>query len=463
MIVQMLADQKTSSNMTDSSQPNKKKKVTLKASEQGIIKSEKALIRLGFESKSNFAESQLISRSTVTKFFQGEPIQLDSLRRICSALELRWQEIAGMSAAEENFAPSFALNISNETEAVVEQMPNPHRKITVIDPNSEKIKAVITLEGDVDSVDNWEIIQLLLRQHSGHSINIIDIKSGSIRLTVEGSPADIQQLIDKIRAGELLEVDGLSVQNIEFSTKSLDANKIDKSIVRTIDKWDLVKAIVDRRITNRNLRGSLESLLEFLNRLVFSYFKPAQTKFLFGRAFKNLFKDLLCGADLSDVNLSDVNLSSADLSSADLSGADLSGADLFNANLSGADLINSNLSGAYLINSNLSGADLSDANLSGVYLINSNLINSNLINADLSGANLINADLRGADLINSNLINANLRGADLRGVNLRGANVKETRFGENQGISESMKLDLQQRGAIFEDAPGDRSATRTLK
>jgi uncharacterized protein YjbI with pentapeptide repeats len=249
-------------------------------------------------------------------------------------------------------------------------VPTLRRQVTVVDPNSEKVKAVITLEGDVHSVDNLEIIQLLLRQNSGSSVNIIDIESGSIRLTVEGSQADIQKLVDKIRSGELTELNSLPVQGIEILNKNLDAEKI--------DKWDLVKEIVDLRITGRNL-------IE-----------------------------------------------------ANLSGANLSGADLIEANLSGADL---------------SGADLSGANLSGANLISANLISANLISADLSGADLILANLSGANLSGANLMSADLSGAD----------VEKTRCGDNQGISESIKLDLKQRGAIFEDSPGDRSETYALK
>jgi uncharacterized protein YjbI with pentapeptide repeats/DNA-binding Xre family transcriptional regulator len=380
MIAEMLADQKTNSNMTDSSLPRKKKKVTLKASAQGIATAETALIRLGFESKFSFAASQLIGRNTVTKFFQGEPIQLDSLKRMCTALELSWQEIAGISpAAEENRSSGIEANIPNETEAVGEVQTI--RRVTVVDPNSGKVKAVITLKGDVDSVDNWEIIQLLLRQHSGSSINIINIESGSIRLIVEGSQADIQKLIDTIRSGELVELNDLPVQNIE------------NSVAEKIDKWDLVKAIVDRRITDRNL---------------------------------------------SDADLSDADLRGANLKRANLSDADLRGANLRRANLSDADL---------------SDADLSDADLSSV-----NLSDADLRRSDLSDADLRRSDLRGANLSGANLFYANLRGADLSG-----ADVKKTRFGDNQGISESMKLDLKLRGAIFEDAPGDRSKTYGLR
>ena len=76
--------------MPDSSSCRKKKKLTLVASEKGVATAEKALIRLGFESKSNFAVVHL-SRSTVSKIFNQDPIQLDSFKRICEALKLKWQ------------------------------------------------------------------------------------------------------------------------------------------------------------------------------------------------------------------------------------------------------------------------------------------------------------------------------------------------------------------------------------
>ncbi|MBD2214506.1 hypothetical protein H6G27_32330 [Nostoc linckia FACHB-104] len=69
--------------MTDPSLGRNKKKITITASQKGVDLAENALIRLGFNSKSNFAQSQLLARNTVTNFFQRKPIQLDSFKRIC--------------------------------------------------------------------------------------------------------------------------------------------------------------------------------------------------------------------------------------------------------------------------------------------------------------------------------------------------------------------------------------------
>jgi uncharacterized protein YjbI with pentapeptide repeats len=150
----------------------------------------------------------------------------------------------------------------------------------------------------------------------------------------------------------------------------------------------------------------------------------------------NLIKDILDRPMMSRC-LKGVNLNRADLRFANLNSADLSGANLSGANLNSADLSGANLSGANLNSANLSGANLSGANLN----------RANLLFADLNGANL-----NGVYLIY----------ADLSGTNLSGTNVENAQFVYNKGISELMRRDLIDRGAIFEDAPGDRSESKTL-
>lgn len=165
----------------------------------------------------------------------------------------------------------------------------------------------------------------------------------------------------------------------------------------------------------------------------------------------NLAKDF-AGADLSFTNLS-----GADLNHANLSHANLSGADLSHAKLNGADLSHAKLSGADLSDANLSFAKLSGADLSSACLIGGKQIFTNLLDADLSDANLSDANLSDTNLSRANLNRTMLYGAKLILADLSDAKVKEARFGWNLGLSEGTKLDLKQRGAIFEDSPGDRS------
>ncbi|MGB6296504.1 MAG: pentapeptide repeat-containing protein [Rivularia sp. (in: cyanobacteria)] len=221
----------------------------------------------------------------------------------------------------------------------------------------------------------------------------------------------------------------------------------------------------------------------------------------------------LVDADFSNANLTGVNFSGATLcgatfKNANLSHANLSGAIIWDVNFSctnftntifdentipigkwhkiweivnqggeGAQLadeyfVEANLSGANLTGANLTNASLWDANLSSINLTNANLTNanlgsSNLINANLTGANLENARLhkanfqganlegvnfKNADFYQANLEDANLRGANLENARLLDAKITNAHFGNNSGISESLKSYLIARGAIFEDS-----------
>ena len=486
--------------MKESSPGKKKKKLTITASSNGIEKAENALIRLGFETKSNLGKSQLIGRSTVTKFFQSKPIQLDSFKRICDGLKLDWREIAGI--AEEN--PSEPLTIRNDgssSELVegIEQGQAPRRKVTVIDKKSKTIKASIVLEGDIDSVQNLEFIQSILRAYSGDSINIIDIKPGSIRLIIEGSPEDIERLRSRIESGELNELSGFPVQDIEIlSERSEDDqnNELDP-------KWRLVEEIArggavgrdlraadlsdadlsDANLSGANLIGANLSNADLRSAdlsdadlsdadlrgtdLKGVNFRGAKLKGaklsgtnLIGANLirgANLILDYLIRTDLIGANLIRVyliraNLISCYLRRADLSGANLSGAHLMDANLSGANLsgahlIDANLMDANLSNANLMGANLSNANLIGAHLIDADLSGADLSGADLSGAHLIDADLSGAHLIDANLIDAKLRGANLIGANLNRANLSRANL-IDANLSNANLIDANLSGAI---------------
>jgi DNA-binding Xre family transcriptional regulator len=78
-----------------------KKRLLFTATPQGIETAKKALVRLGLGTKTNFANAKRLSRTTVTKFFNRKPIQLDSLQRICEELTLPWREIIDLSENTE--------------------------------------------------------------------------------------------------------------------------------------------------------------------------------------------------------------------------------------------------------------------------------------------------------------------------------------------------------------------------
>lgn len=424
--------------MVSDTNVKKKTRMTCIASQQGLEIANKALIERGFDSKLNFAKSQILSRSTVTKFFNFQPIQLDSFKRICEALKLKWREIIEIEEKQEVLFLSTIENFPelniNHQDAVVQTLT---RQLIVKNPQNNEVIAVVILKGDINSDQNLEIMQFTLREYSGNTIEIIDIQEGSIKLIIEGSQEDIEKLIYCIKSGKLTELNGFPIEDIKILSETLDEEENNE----LNNKWDLVREIVTQGAKGKNLKNAD-----------------------------------LSDADLSDADLSDADLSDADLSNADLSNADLTIADLSNANLSYADLSSADLHRAYLSSANLSYADLhsadlsnanlSSANLSSANLSNANLnyahlISANLSSTDLSYADLSSADLISADLRSTDLSSANLSYADLRSADLSDAKVENTIFGNNIGISLEQRYELIERGAIFNDFPGDRSGMLT--
>ena len=126
---------------------------------------------------------------------------------------------------------------------------------------------------------------------------------------------------------------------------------------------------------------------------------------------------------------------------------DLAGANLLATNLSGLELNGVNLQQANLRGADLTDVDLSEANLSDVNLSGADLSGAYLENADLKNADLYRSSLALANLIGANLSNANLQEANLSNANLSRSMVTGAKFGKNSGLSEAMKLSLQQGGA----------------
>ena len=353
-----------------------------------------------------------VSRSSVQKFFSGKPISVENFQALCKVLKLDWREIAGL-----------------QNEAPIES-----RKL-----------AVFVIEGSLDKLDATKvakfqaIVQTLKNLTGDASLVVVDIEEGSIRLILEGSEDGIERLQQLFEEGALVDV--LEIPVVEVSETSGIAVEPEEDYLKAL----LVEVIKSQGAVGASLTGAD-----------------------------------LSGANLSGADLSGANLRGTDLSGANLRGTDLSGTDLSGANLSFTqidrttvidekwrliwEIVNQPEKGRHLSGADLSGADLSGADLSGANLIDANLVDANLrgtdlSSADLSGANLIDANLIDANLTDADLTDANLTDANLTDANLTDANVRHTRFGQGLGLLKAEKLDLSQRGAIFDDAPSDRSPT----
>jgi uncharacterized protein YjbI with pentapeptide repeats len=528
---------------------------SFRVSEEGLKRAKEAFHLTGW-TQDYLAGSVECSRQTVAKFLVGGDVEKRFFEAICRKLNLIVAEIADFESEEGQLNTSVSVNGSREQNLVT---------LTQKQTESDEEKFSFSILGTASKVDipKLKAIVAHLQKITGDtSIEIVDIEKGSIRLILEGSQESLEQIEALFKSGQLTEVQGIPVQDVQFvtpqipepdeniqtidrkrlafiiagSASSEEIQELKAAFTETLDndkeieaddKARLVQEIITKRAKDRDLSGANLSGANLINAdlinanlinadlrgailsdaiLIGTNLRGADLRgailsdaILIGTNLRGadlrgailsrailsraiLSRADLSGANLSGANLSGVYLSDAYLSRAILSGANLSGANLSSTNLSGANLSGANLSGANLIGAILSGADLSDANLIGTNLSRANLSGAILSDADLSGVDLSDADLSDANLSGTNLIgadlsDANLSGADLIGANLSGVDlsdadlsdanlsgadligavVEKSRFGANVGLTEDMKLDLKQRGAIFEDFPGDRS------
>ncbi|NES99343.1 MAG: pentapeptide repeat-containing protein [Sphaerospermopsis sp. SIO1G1] len=438
------------------------------------------------------------SRATVSKFFNRKPISKELFILLCNELKLDWQDIAELESEvnrNSRNVPSMnrasvisTANIESTKTTLVEEQNNIQTCITFDTINAQ---VVITIPGDINSfLQNHEQqniwLEAVKRSSGDKNARIVKIEPGSIKINFNVSPDGIKKLKeepDKIilvariisrNKGEELDFSDTDLSGVDLS--GVDLSGINFSCAdfsnANLRNANLANADLDcadlsgTDLSLANLRGTS------LNDAII------EDKWLtVWKIVNQISIDIadLIGADLRGANLSSANLRGAYLRGAYLRGAYLRGANLSIANLRGANLIGAYLRGAdlstaYLIGANLSianlssaylrGADLSSANLSSAYLRGADLSSAYLISANLSSANLSSANLSSANLSSANLSSANLSsayliGADLSSANLIGAKVENARFGYNSGITEDEKRQLKQRGAIFEDFPGD--------
>jgi uncharacterized protein YjbI with pentapeptide repeats/transcriptional regulator with XRE-family HTH domain len=573
---------------------------SIRVSEEGFKKAKEAFERTGW-TQDHLAGRVNCTRQTINKFFAKKNIDKLFFQAICIALNLELEEIAHLESEENELNTSFNTNDRsvqplqlNTSETSQDHCYNIDATtdpavVTEEQNQANEERTAFAIAGSIPKVNIQKlkaIVGVLQKITGDISIEIIDIEKGSIKLILEGSQESLEMIETLFKSGELREIEGFLVENVQFTIPKNPKrfilylyNKYIKLSKRrqlmftisgsvSLEELQQLKAAFNGTLDNDK---ELEARKQTLKNTLFAFLRDAvlRNSFLRNALLRNVdlssirLRDAnliganlsginlsginlsginlsginLSGANLSDINLSganltranltranlfgsnlnladlsstilsDVNLSGADLSStilsdvnlsgvnlsgANLSGVNLSGVNLSGANLSGANLSGANLSGVNLSGVNLSGANLSDVNLRSVNLSGVNLSGVNLSGADLSrailsdasliradlsrailfGANLSGAYLNGANLISAILTDTNLSGADLSGANLSGAYlnganlsrayligavVEKAQFGDNLGLTEEIKLDLKQRGAIFEDSSGDRS------
>ncbi|AFZ61281.1 pentapeptide repeat-containing protein [Anabaena cylindrica FACHB-243] len=472
-------------------------KRSFRASAAGVEKLNQAFEKYG-KTQDYLAGVGGCTRQTVNKFLTGKPISKELFTSLCNELELDWQDITELEFDHQDENSRTIVTSMNRATGIytsrtgavttVEELNNVKTYITSDTINGQ---FSITMPGDINSLlNNSEkqnnLLKALIMLSGDKNATISKIEKGSIKITFNVSPDGIKKLdeepdkiilvariISRAKGEELdlsdtdlsgVDLSGVDLSGINFSCADLsNANLQDANLANAdLDCADLSGANLERA----NLRGTSLNDTIIDNKWLTVWRIVNQSSVDRNLSGANLERANLTFANLNGANLRSANLNGANLSGADLSGAnlivaDLSGATLWSANLNGANLTFANLSGADLTFANLNAANLNAANLIGATLWGANLNAANLIGADLSGATLWSANLSGATLWSANLSGADLRSADLRSADLTSTKVENAQFKETSGITEDAKRELKQRGAIFEDSPGDRSKIPT--
>jgi predicted NACHT family NTPase len=92
----------------------------LKLSAQGLKQAKQAL--LNFESQADLAAQLAMSRTTVTNFFAGRPVQRAKFQQICKKLKLNWREVADLPKDVVSAADEQEQNKGDDIDALVQKV-----------------------------------------------------------------------------------------------------------------------------------------------------------------------------------------------------------------------------------------------------------------------------------------------------------------------------------------------------
>ena len=221
---------------------------SLKASLKGIEAANKALLRNGLTQKA-LGEKLGISRSTISKFFNGKTVERYVFNEICSRLNLNWEEIFEPPPEEEQQKTEEELKVGADDGEAYPQW------IEV-----EAIKNRESTQGEINLTDRKrkELIRIIKNTFKENEIKTICINhqetfSGDLQDGIAGDTFDdrLSYLIDflnrKIKLQVFLEIAGENEPHFKNLVSALFENKGDggnyKASVLGINSYNLHSAL----------------------------------------------------------------------------------------------------------------------------------------------------------------------------------------------------------------------------
>jgi transcriptional regulator with XRE-family HTH domain len=204
-----------------------------RVSEEELERVKKAFDRTGW-TQDYLAGSVKCTRQTVNKFLAGKYIDKRFFEALCSELNLRVADIADLESEEGQLNTSVSINGNREQSlATLTQKPT--------ETDEEKVSfSILGTASKVDLPKLKALVAHLQRITGDTSIEIVDIEKGSIRLILEGSQESLEQIEALFKSGELTEVEGIPVEDVQFVTPKIHENEKD---IQAIDKKRLAFTI----------------------------------------------------------------------------------------------------------------------------------------------------------------------------------------------------------------------------
>ena len=195
---------------------------SLVATEIGVKRAKEALIDLGMN-QTILVKSLELSRATVSKFFGREPIAHENFTKICKKLKLEWRDITGKVEEEPMKGVELTETCSQANIDTISMAMSARNKPQRYYPDTNSIEekplVSFVIAGTLDQVDQrilTVIVELLRQKTSDISIAIVDIQEGSIKLILTGTPEALEMIQSLYRSGELTEVEGIPIENVEL-------------------------------------------------------------------------------------------------------------------------------------------------------------------------------------------------------------------------------------------------------
>jgi DNA-binding XRE family transcriptional regulator len=227
---------------------------SLRVSEEGLKKAKEAFKRAGW-TQDHLAGRADCTRQTVHKFLNGRDVEKRIFEAICGELKLTVGEIADFESEEEQLSKSLGSNGSsvqtlqgNTSESSQERCGNMDVLTEPVAETKEQNQTyeerlAFAIAGSVSKVDIQKlkaIVGVLQKITGDTSLEIVDIEKGSIRLILEGSQESLEQIEALFKSGQLTEVEGFRVEDVQFVNPKNLEHEVD---IKAVDKKRLAFTI----------------------------------------------------------------------------------------------------------------------------------------------------------------------------------------------------------------------------